>query len=69
VEEKKSLEIIKAHILLESCVAIRFEMLTYYRVRSAFKTNRALLSNKIWAFNLFFNSKDVYTFFEPSDAF
>ena len=41
MEAKEGLEIIKAHILLESCVAIRFEMLTYCRVRSAFKTNYA----------------------------
>ena len=29
---------------------IRFEMLTYYRVRSAFESNHALPSDKILAF-------------------
>jgi hypothetical protein len=35
------------HLLLEGCVAIRFKMLTYKRVRTAFETDRALPSSKI----------------------
>ena len=34
----------------DGCVAIRFKMLTYLRVRCAFETNRALPSNMIWDF-------------------
>jgi hypothetical protein len=34
----------------DGCVAKRFKMLTYYRVRSAFKALHALPSNMIWAF-------------------
>lgn len=32
----------------EACVVIRFKMLAYYRVRSAFESNHALSSNIIW---------------------
>jgi hypothetical protein len=32
----------KMHPTSNGCVAIRFKMLTYYRVRSAFKPNRRL---------------------------
>jgi hypothetical protein len=41
----------------DSCVAIRFKMLTYLRVRSAFETNRALLSNITRGFKA--NSKSL----------
>jgi hypothetical protein len=41
----------------DGCVAIRFKMLTYLRVRSAFETNRALPSNIIWDFKA--NSKSL----------
>jgi hypothetical protein len=36
--------------LSDSCVVIRTKMLAYYRVRSAFEPNHALLSNTIQAF-------------------
>jgi hypothetical protein len=32
----------KPHLVPDGCVAIRFKMLTYCRVRSAFKPNRRL---------------------------
>lgn len=32
----------------DACVVIRFKMLAYYRVRSAFESNHALVSNIIW---------------------
>jgi hypothetical protein len=41
----------------DGCVPIRFKMLTYLRVRSAFETNRALPSNIIWGFKT--NSKGL----------
>jgi len=41
--------------MLDGCVATRFKMLTYSRVRSAFETDRALPSNIIWGFKA--NSK------------
>ena len=41
---------LRTHLLLGDCVAIRFIMLTYSRVRSAFEPNRALSSSKICAF-------------------
>jgi hypothetical protein len=41
----------------DGCVTIRFKMLTYLRVRSAFETNRALPSNIIWYFKA--NSKSL----------
>jgi hypothetical protein len=40
--------------LPDGCVAIRFIMLTYCHVRSAFEANRALPSNKIQAFKIIF---------------
>jgi hypothetical protein len=33
-------------MLPDGCVAIRSEIVRYYRIRSAFETNRALPSNK-----------------------
>ena len=41
---------INYHLLPDSCVTIRFKILTYYRVGSAFEANCVLLSNKIWQF-------------------
>ena len=41
----------------DGCVAIRFKMLTYLRVRSAFEPNRALPSDIIWGFKA--NSKSL----------
>jgi hypothetical protein len=45
--------------MLECGVTIRFKMLAYYRVRSAFESNRALPSNMIRTFantlHIFFN--------------
>ncbi len=43
----------KAHILPDGGVVIRFEMLTYLG-RSAFESNHALPSDKIWAFEAIF---------------
>ena len=34
--------VLKMHLTLNDCVSIRFKMLTYSRVRSAFKPNRRL---------------------------
>ena len=34
--------VLKMHLTLNGCVAICFKMLTYWRVRSAFKTDRRL---------------------------
>jgi hypothetical protein len=49
--------------MLNSCVALRFKILTYYRVRSAFETSRALLLNIIWHsktdFKPIFEDKDI----------
>jgi hypothetical protein len=47
---KQSELALKTYLLLDDGVPIRFKMLAYYRVRSAFEPNRALSSSKIWAF-------------------
>ncbi len=50
-------------------VAIRFKMLTYSRVRSAFEANRAVPSNKIKDFEtnaiISFDNKACYFYHSP----
>ena len=47
----------KPHLMSECCVARRIEMLTYWRVRSAFNSPDALPSNIIYAFETSFKEK------------
>ena len=42
--------VLNTRLVSDSCVVIRTKMLAYYRVRSAFEPNRALLSSTIQAF-------------------
>jgi hypothetical protein len=46
--------VLKAHLFPDGCVIIRFKMLAYYRVRSAFEANKALPSKKIYTFKTSF---------------
>jgi hypothetical protein len=40
--------VLEPHLMPDNCVANRFKMLTYWRVRSAFESVCALFSNIIW---------------------
>ena len=52
--------VLKTSLLPDDCVARRFIMLTYYRVRSTYKAPRALTSNKILAFKtILYNYRNV----------